>query len=164
LRPFSLSSSNNAASISSEKDRLLEFIGGYIREHNLSAKELAVLRPGIHPNKLSLLKHEDRSTCGLETLREIAAAIESGKLDIRRRRDQNPQDRDPIAEAVKLELHRQVARIVRQMPSSEIHAKFPNLGKRALTDLRDRLNTCAVRLGIDVAAIWDKHYQPRVAA
>ena len=73
---------------------------------------------------------------------------------------------DPVFAGVQLDLHRQVARIVRQMPSSEIHAKFPNLGKRALTDLRnekpgfgwDRLNTCAVRLGIDVAAIWAKHY------
>jgi hypothetical protein len=174
LRPFSISSLNSAAGISSEKDRLLEEISAFIVERKLTARKLAVLKPGIYPNKLSLLHDQDRSACGLETIQEIVEAIESGVLDggMRRRRDQNPQDRDPIAEAVKEDPLSQVARSLRQMPTAQIHAKFPNLGKHALSNIRnekpgfgwDRLNTIAVRLGIDVAAIWSKLYQPQKVA
>ncbi|KQN75080.1 hypothetical protein [Devosia sp. Leaf64] len=126
------------------------------------------------------MREKDRSACGIDTLKIIAAGIESGVLDqtseedsgVHRHRN-NPYDRDPIAQAVKDELFRTVAQQVRLTPTAEIQAVLPNLGKRQLTNLRnerpnlfgwDRLNTIAIRLGIDVTAIWSKHYQPQQVA
>jgi len=88
------------------------------------------------------------------------------------RRDDGPiYDLDPIAQAVHRDLIDEVARRAAATPTPVLRERLPRLERTDISALRNRqitgwtrLHTAAVRLGVDVAAIWAKHQRIEEAA